>query len=648
LTETVAAPTVESAGRSRRAFAGRAVSIAIAIALPILLWPPLSRPLDSSFDSAWRWAVNQAAARDLTPGALPVGPLSGLVESRAVAGGGLAAAAVFQVAYRTIWVFGLFGIARRRPSGWRWAAAALLFLGATVICSRWPDYDLVLLVLVLLAPWLMGGESDRIRWLLAGLLTGVAPFLKLSAGLEAIALIGVAWLARGVLGNGRPTTAFSHLAGGFVAAASISAVVAFDSLATFFGWLSLIGESLGSYGSALSLDLPGWRGPVAASAPAFLVCVMVGWAFWRRASSRWFWLTVLVPTLAALKHGIVRPDVHALASPWWAAGVFCVAAVLGSNRREAMVAFSLGLAVLASAAPWSHEILRPRLGRLGTLATGFDGGRNLAGTIGYRAREKALRRSARGRLRDDRRPLGIAGRAAERGVDVVPWRLTVLAANGLEAAWVPSPSFQFFHATTDRLADRLAGHFAGPSAPFFLLAHFDPIAGRQPLWQAPRAWKEIAARYAVRDRRGDLLVLRRRLRERVWSRRVVDEIELAWWEWSDLPEVKEGETLSIEIDLKLDWKGRLRTRLYRAEPVWIDVDGPGGRHRWRLLPVFGHRGLALGGAPADLEGLEDWLRGRPSRTVERIRLQSKDADRYQPVNAKWVAERLVGSPRPVP
>jgi hypothetical protein len=398
----------------------------------------------------------------------------------------------------------------------------------------------------------------------------------------------------------------------------------------------------------MALDL-GPAADVAALAPIAACAAAGAFAAARRTRLGALWLAAALPLVAALKHAIVRTDVHALAAPALGVGVLGLAVLLAESRREALLAGVLGLLALAAAVPHARSLgsLEPR--RFAALVTGAEGGRGLMATLGWQRREASLRRSGAARLRPFRAPRLERLAVLEGGVDVVPWRLTLLEANGLAAAWRPSPSFQLYQASTPALEARSAAHFASPAAPRRLLAHFDPLEGRQPLWEAPRVWRTLAERYAppaAAIAGGGPLVLERRSRPRAWQVREIGSGELRWGAWHDLPAVAAGETLFAEIELRPTPLGRLRRALVRAEPVWLDLGGRGPIRRWRLVPELARFGLAVGETPRDLGGLGSWLAGAPERTGTRCRLRSADAGRYLPVTVRWSARRLAdGDPR---
>jgi len=619
----------------------RRASLLLALLLALALWPPLGAPLDGSFDSSWRWAVNEAAARHLPPGMLPAGPLGAWIEPRAVAAGSLLPAAAFTVVERILWALALIGLARRGGSAWRWLGVAVLWIAALVVCARWPDHDLVLLVAVLLLPWAEGEPLPAWRAGAAGALVGLAPFLKLSAGLAALGVVAGASVARRWAERQRGSArGLALLTAGWIAASVTSSWLAFDSLASVGRWLVAIPEVLRGYGSAMGLD----RGVVAERAaivPLLAIGALVALSGARRGETRGLVAGLALPLAASLKHALVRPDLHALSSVYLGGVTLLLVALTVRARRTAWLAVALAVLTLVVALPQARAVGNlTRPDSLSALLTLREGTRNAAQTLTPGARFehlRALETTALGGLRDP----ALAARLGESGgVDALPWRLTRLTALQLEARWVPSPSFQLYQASTPALEALGAAHFAEAGAPRWLLLERDAVDGRNLLWEAPRTWRAIAACYEVRERVGDVLLLERRRAAGVWSRREAGRGTLAWNEWIEPPAVAEGESLEGEIVLTPTWPGWLRQLALRAEPVWVDLRSGRQQRRFRLVPELARFGLELGAPPRSLDELRGWLERRSVVTVTALRLRSADAARYRPPEVRWVARRL--------
>ncbi len=628
--------TAPGSGRCRGA-------VLCALFVVVALWPPLGAPLDRSFDSSWMWGVNEIAARHLAPALLPAGPLGGWLMPRRVAGGGLAGAAAYQILTRCLWAWALIGLARRGGSAWRWAAGVALWIAATAICGRWPDYDVILLVLALLTPSLLG-VSSRWRELAAGALLGLAPLLKLSAGLEGAGLVVGAALAAplaGVVAWRDVGAMLLRLAAAAMAVVSTAAWLVFPSWPDAHRWLLAAPSVLHGYGDAMGLPA-NVLAERAIVAPLLAVWAVVLLSRRRGAASVILPTALALPIVAAFKHALVRPDVHALSLGYLASGVLVLVALASRERREAWTAMALGL--LGLALVWPHATRLP--GVVSTspwaLASGLEGAENAAQSFRPSARAARLDRSTWGGTRADREPGLDDLRSAAGGVDVLPWRLTILVANRLEESWIPSPSLQLYQASTPALEELAARHFASGAAPRWLIVHAGALDGRNLLWEAPRVWREVAARYRVHERFGQFLVLERRASPERWVYREVKRERLEWGRWTEPPTLRQGESLVGEIALVPTLLGRLQRWAERAEPVWIDVEH-GRRHkRWRLVPDLARYGLELGDPPRGLDDLEAWLGGRAGPEVQRIRVRSVDAGSYRPVEIRWLAMRLVG------
>lgn len=625
-----------------RGLSQRAAAIAVALWLAVALWPVLGAPLDGSFDSSWRWAINVAAARHLGAGLLPAGPLAFWLEPRATETNGLAAAATVAVLLRLVWISAWVGLFRSAVSRWRWAAWAGLSFAAVVIAGRWPDVEWLCLELALLAPWLTGERDSRLaraNVVLGGLLAGLAPFVKVSLGAQALALAAAGAVVRARVAPRASRREIARLAAATAGGLAVGAVAAFDSLRELASWLAAAPSVLAGYGASMALfdRLPAER---IGAAAALLALGGVAVSAARRSRLLPLWSAAAPALLAAAKYALVRQDVHAAAPILLMTVVLGLAGLLTREPRSAIALFVAGVLVAGLGAPLaSGERLRDGAGIV-RLVSGRTGAERAIETLRWKSHGKELqqrggRRLARLVEREERRIVPQEGT-----LDVVPWRLTLLEAMGVTSRWVPAPTFQLFQASTPSLDRRVAAHFAGQKTADSLLVHFDPIDERQPLWEAPLAWRSILAGYEVGARSGRLLVLRRRAARRQTVVRPLGETVLEWKRWIALPRVGEGERLVAEIDFSPTPGGRLRRAWKRAEPVWIDLGGRGRTESWRLLPEQARFGLEIGAAPRNLGELERWLAGEPIAPPKSLRLRSADRRRYRPVGVRWLAARL--------
>jgi hypothetical protein len=606
--------------------------------LVLALWPPLAAPLDGSFDSSWRWGLAARAVAGAPPALLSYGPLGHWLEPRAIEGGGLAVPALLLVLVRAAWLAALLALWRARPEPGRWAGAAALLIGATWLAGRWSDWELALVVLALVGGWASGGRSGAGALLAAGALTGLASFLKVSAGAGAWAAVVAALAARRFVARAPIAAGGSALAAGLFAGLAVGLASGFSAPREALGWARALPAVISGYGASMALpSTPAAR--LAVAVPVLAAAAMLLYARAVRSPALGFWCAAALPVALAARHALVRPDLHALAAPFAGVGALALGALLERRPRAAGLALALGVTTLAAAAPHARHTTAPAAAGLARLALGVEGARALPQALAPISRARELRAAQAGALERWRIPA--PEQLVPGGVDVVPWRIVALEASGLGAAWVPSPAFQLYQASAPALERRMAEHFAGGRAPRWILLHDDPIDRRQPLWEAPRAWREIAARYRVRGPAGAFRLLERRVTPRRWVERELGRGELAWGRWARVPRAGDGESVWAEVELDPTPVGRLRRLALRAEPVWLDTAGGGPKSAWRLVPDLARFGLALDAPPGDLGELADWVeRGSTRERLRRIRLRSSDAGRYRPVRVRWLALRL--------
>ncbi len=417
----------------------------------------------------------------------------------------------------------------------------------------------------------------------------------------------------------------------------------FGGPVTFGRWLGLEASLAAGYASAMSV--PGPRGieatgltTLVAVAAAALVCRSC------RIAGAGLWLGLLPAAWLAYRHGFVRADGH-LYNFAYLSIVWLLLAGLALERGRARIVWSAVLAVATVAAlATTARVERPGGLRPALLVSGRMGLGNLWSYLHARAHIEALAAHGRERLA----PLRIESdalarwRAAGATFDALPWDLLTLAANDL--AWRPDPVLQLYQVSSRTLDERVAAHFASARAPDRIVVGFETIDARQLLWEAPASWRTLLARYAPAADQPfpDRLLLERRARPAVWSERPLGEVALVPGEWAPVPRAEPGERILLAIDFEPTLPGRLRSALFRTEPLFLAQLSAGGRlRRWRLVP-----GVAAAGLIVDLpaRGPEDLARvaaGAASGYVRQIRLEGAGtAALRHPVRARWVAARL--------
>ena len=630
---------------SRVDFRARSAAVvAVWSVLVFFLFPGGFGSLGVGLDPSWIYAINALRYTDRLPGrdvAFTYGPLGWLLQP-AVLGDNMQWALLFRLL-----LHGLFAAALARAlRGVSFARAftfACLFL-ASCLLSLAEEYRLLLTLALLLGPELKAPR--RVPWApaVAAALVPVFALIKLNLGVSAAALVATFCaqaLLRRMPRRGRAVLA---AAAGFTAAASVAVPLAFGSPENAWRWLGLEAELVRGYASGMSLPAP----PADLAAGILGLAVFAGlWLFACRTrhTVAGLWTMLLLPVWFAFQLAFIRADAHSGAFFPLLLAVAALGFLFAEGEPELRASGAASLVFLLLATAFALRYAGPASQRRVELVLGIQGWRNLRQTLKPALPERRLERMRQRALRPARLPAEFVDpiRASGLGVDVLPWELSYIVANGLR--WVPNPTLQLYATYTRRLDALAAQHFAGPEAPDLLLVQLDAIDGRNMLWDSPRTWRAILAGYELDPYRPapELLVLRRRSQPLSWTLERRGEVRSQGGQWIEVPASAASEEWTFAgIDLEPSWAGRAQRLLLGVPPVLLQaVDDRGRRRNLRILPETAGGGLLMAPASRDLDELAAlWSGGGSGARIVRFRLAGPGLRCFaDEVRIRWLAGR---------
>jgi hypothetical protein len=573
-------------------------------------------PLSGGLDASYVWGINNVARTGAVPGrdyAFTYGPLGSIVAPLAGAPH-LYAVAATRFFLHLLFALGLARALQRRPLGQVAGFTVAVLLGSAA--GAFYEVQLLFWLALLFALATVDPPARRVVVPLSAALTVGFVLAKVSLGASALALLGglALWLlARGAVPD------LVRLGVALVASFGVAVALGFGSLSAAGAWIGAQRQFLAGMSAAMSME-----GPVPELAGGVLCLVAYAALALYAVASRArlaAYLAISTPVVVLVfRHGFVRQDAHVQI---FFGAVLLLASIgilfAGTARELAAV----GAVAIVAAGVGCGSSLLYRGKSLEFLADGLSGFAHPLEAWGV---EPEKWRTTVWRRRESLPAEWVAPRrAANLGVDAIPAELSLLAANDLR--WVPSPTLQLYIAYTAALDERVARHFASAGAPDVLLARYEAIDGRHPLWDPPATWAAILRCYAPESSpRPDLVVLRRRPRPAPWRAKDAGSMRFAVGDWIDVPAAPD--LLFAELDLKPTLAGRLRAALFRVPPVEAVVQFADGRKkRWRILPDTARDGLLMQPLPRNPAtfpvafGPAD----DPSFRVERLRITGPGA-----------------------
>jgi hypothetical protein len=460
----------------------------------------------------------------------------------------------------------------------------------------------------------------------AGMLAGFCLLIKFSIGFGAVVSLAVCSLLAG-----RPATAAGRLA---VGAAAVWAGVSLgwwghrDRLDGLVGYLVTGWHVSTGYSSAMSLAPEGWW--TAAMSFAVFLLLLAGWMVSLRDRPGLRSLVALAfPLFAVWKHSMVRQASHMTIFVGF--GLIVLAIVLADTMavlpwRRALAGCALLLVPLSL--PWfeveSRAVDSPGAFRsiAAALARPFDTG-GVRGLLAMRDlplyREWLARRSDAA-LSSRRLPDSLRSALGTTPVDVYPWELSYVPANGLR--WVNRPLPASYGAYTPLLDDLNAGFFQSSARPRYMLWHTDigveSLDGRHLFWDEPRTLRSILTHYDLVGTARGVGLLALRSAPRYGAAVSLGTASAQWGQWLPVPET-DG-VLLADVAIRRSLAMWLVRTAFREDPVWLSVRfAAGGEHTYRVVPDNMANGLWISPLPVDRDELFAILSGRAGRRVAAVR-----------------------------
>jgi len=612
------------------------------LVLALFLFPGVGSSLGRGLEPSWAYAVNALPFTDRLPGrdvAFTYGPL-GWLFAPAGLGHHLFLALFFWLGMHALFALVLARVLRRAS-----VFGAVTFTGfllASYTLGLGADYGLVLTLGLLLIPDLF--ETVRVPWApaLAATLAVVFGLIKLSFGLSAVALLGsfcFVVFVRRQPGRGRLVAA---VAGGAAVALAVAVPLLFGGLGNAWQWLGLQSELARGYAAGMALPAD-----AADLASGLVALVLVGGLFlharMKGSGLAGLWGMFLLPVWLGFQHGFIRGDAaHTVAFFPFALGVVATGFLLARHpvEKRATGAAALLLLFLATACVLRFGGVPVLKGQLDVLL-GVRGFRGLSAAIRPNALQRQVALEQERALAPSRLPEDFISpvRATGLGVDVLPWELSYLPANGLR--WVPNPTLQLYATLTRRLDTLAARHFAGTDAPDLLLTQGESIDGRNLLWDTPETWRAILSTYDLDPRRPapDLLALRRRRRPLSWRLEPRGEVFVSAGTWIDVPNAIGGSWTFAALELSPSWRGRLDRWLLGLAPLVMEtVDDHGNRQTVRILAETAPGGLLLAPFASNLNEIAAlWNAPASLPRIVRFRIAGPGLGDVSVVKVRWLA-----------
>ena len=541
----------------------------------------------------------------------------------------------------------LWSVPDLRP-GTRLTLMVILIYACTVQSPE--DQWFALLLLVLLMGVHGDGWKSLVPYAVAGLLAGFYMLMKFTLGIEALLTVAVCCLL-----IRRPL---------LIACRSFVTLCA-ATVGFLIGWLAYGGkvddievflttawEVTRGYSSAMSLGPDLWWIGAAGFLIWFLLLVL--WALVQRGPRALLSLAVLaLPLFVAWKHSVVRQGPSHVGF-LIIFGIFVMLILLIDTLtvwrwRSALPV--IGFLLIPLFIPWYSLPMEWRTWPLGLGLENplrFRGLRDLVELRHLAAYRDRLAQESKAALREDMLPESMRSIIGSASVDVYPWEVNYVPANGL--SWFNRPLPASFSAYTPIL-DRLdSAFFDSERRPQYLLWHTLPrgdaqvqsIDGRHVFWDEPKTLRAILDSYDLVKADQGIVLLRARAHPRFMAPQPLGTLGVPWDTWIQVPQVAGVLLANASIERSVAMRA-IRTA-FREPAVFLSLRFSSGEEvTFRIVPDNTAEGLWLSPFPESVDDLHTLLRRVAARRVVAVRFITGRLGRfYQPIVVSWFQLTPVG------
>jgi hypothetical protein len=205
-------------------------------------------------------------------------------------------------------------------------------------------------------------------------------------------------------------------------------------------------------------------------------------------------------------------------------------------------------------------------------------------------------------------------------VDIIPWEISLVAANQLN--WKPRPIFQSYSAYTKSL-DNLNFESYVKEPRDYIFYDFTSIDGRHPFFDEPKTFSHVLCNYQLSadasnfintKKQVSLILLEKRNSSRCSSIFLSDKLSINWNTVYPI-EISEGTITRASIKFKYSLIGKIYKTIFRAPPVMMKIDYlDGDQKTYRIIPENSENGVIVSHLPRNAnEALSFWQGQLPAR-----------------------------------
>ena len=339
-----------------------------------------------------------------------------------------------------------------------------------------------------------------------------------------------------------------------------------------------------------------------------------------------FGLALILTLFLGFKHGFVRQDGHILVFVRLTSFLVAICLSKLKTNRFKKLAYFLNIYVLTLA------LLLPTLQglsverRINALRPALVANK-LTSILNISSLEAKISAETDANLAQVKLPKNIRNLVKDSSIDIIPWEISLVAANQLN--WKPRPIFQSYSAYTTKLDNINFESFLKDPRDYILYT-FASIDKRHPFFDEPKTLAYVFCNYnpssqvpdfisipAPRQGKYKMLLLEKQSSSRCLANPVEEKLSISWKKPISINPEQDNSLMTAHIQFSYSIIGKLYKVLYRVPPVMMQVNYLDGTSRqYRIIPENSSNGILVSHLPRNDKEVLAFLGGELPAPVE--------------------------------
>jgi len=266
--------------------------------------------------------------------------------------------------------------------------------------------------------------------------------------------------------------------------------------------------------------------------------------------------------------------------------------------------------------------------------------KNLTYLFNVSSLQSSVRANSNNNLTVEKLPTSMTSIVEDKKIDIVPWEISLVAANNLN--WKPRPIFQSYSAYTTAL-DNINFNSLSAEPRDYIFYDFSAIDGRHPFFDEPRTFSYIFCNYKLHSYLPKSiektkffyptnLLLLERLQSSGCSPSVsTTKTSSVQWNNSQLIEASDRSIILAKVKFTYSLFGKIYKSLFRSPPVMMQVTYADGSERdYRIIPENSENGVIVSHLPKDDNEALSFFRRQLPAQVQSFRFHATNSLLYSP------------------